>query len=91
MITQMLLNTKIGEFPKNFHATIEVDGYEIMIITERQSSITVSKKRGLGKGSHVVIYEPDPNATVEEAYRRAREVLEALVAADGGNRPPSQP
>ncbi len=80
MITQMMLNTKIGEFPKRFHATVEVGEYEIMIITEGRPSVTVSKKRGLSKGSHVVIYEPNPDLTVEEVYRRAREVLEALVS-----------
>ncbi len=76
---QALLSARIEEFPKNFHATIEVEGYEVMIVVEERTSITVSKKRGRGKGSHVVIYEPDPEATVEEVYRRAREVLEALV------------
>ncbi len=79
MITQVLLNAGIEDFPKNFHVTVEVDGYEVMIIIEERPSVTVSKKRGPCRGPHVVIYEPDPGATIEEVYRRVREVLEALV------------
>jgi hypothetical protein len=79
MITRALLGAKIEEFPKDFHATVEVDGYEVMIITEQRPSVTVSKKRGPGKGSHIVIHNPNPNLTVEEVYRKARETLEALT------------
>ncbi len=79
MITRALLGAKIEELPKDFHATIEVDGYEVMVIAEERLSVTVTKKRGPSRGSHVVIYNPDPDLTVEEVYRKAREVLEALV------------
>jgi cellulose biosynthesis protein BcsQ len=39
----------------------------------------VSRKRSPGKGSHVVIYDPNPDITVEEVYKKAREALEALA------------
>jgi hypothetical protein len=38
----------------------------------------VSRKRSPGKGSHIVIYDPD-DLTVAEIFKRARETLEALV------------
>ncbi len=79
MITRVLLSARIGELPKDFSATVEVDGYEIMIIIEERPSVTVSKKRSPGKGSHIVIYDPNPDIAVEEVYRKAREVLEALA------------
>ncbi len=80
MITQALLNAKVGELPKNFHATIEVGNYEVMIITERQVSVTVSRKKNPGRGAHVVLYDPDPELTIAEIYKKAREVLETLVS-----------
>jgi hypothetical protein len=59
MITRALLGAKIEEFPKDFHATVEVDGYEVMIITEQRPSVAVSKKRGPGRGPHIVICDPN--------------------------------
>jgi hypothetical protein len=79
MIMQVLFSTKIEELPRDFHVAVEVDSYEVMVVSEKQLSITVSKKRGPGRGSHVVIYNPDPKLTVEEVYKKAQELLEALV------------
>jgi hypothetical protein len=78
-IAKALISSRVGDLPEDFHATVEVDGYEIMIITERQVTVTVTKKRSPGKLSRVVIHNPDPDLTVEEVFRRARETLEALV------------
>jgi len=79
MITT-LLNAKIKELPKDFHAAVEIDGYEVMVITEHRISVTVSKRKGPCRGSHVVIYNPNPNITIEEVYKKAWEVLETLCA-----------
>jgi hypothetical protein len=78
-LTQALLNAKVGDLPKDFHVTMEVDDYEVMVITERQVSVTVHKKKGPGKGARVVVYDPDPDLTVAEIYRKARDTLEVLV------------
>jgi hypothetical protein len=77
-LTLALLNTRVKDLPKNFHVTVSVDEYEVMVITERQVSVTVTKKKGVGKGTHLVVYDPGPELTVMEIYRRAREVIEAL-------------
>jgi hypothetical protein len=70
--------TKVRELPKNFHTTIEVDDYEIMIITERKVTVTVTRKKSPGKLSHITIYNPG-DLTIAEIYKKARETLEALV------------
>jgi hypothetical protein len=77
-LTQALLNTRVKDLPKNFHATVSVDEYEVMVNTERQVTVTVTKKKGVGKGTHLVAYDPDPELTIMEIYRRAREVIETL-------------
>jgi len=78
-ITQALISSRVGDLPKDFHATVEVDGYEIMIITERQVAVTVTRKRSPGKLSRVVVYNPSPDLTIAEIYKKTREALEALV------------
>jgi hypothetical protein len=78
-IKQALLNTKVRDLPKDFHVTIEVDDYEVMVITERQLSVTINKKRGPGRDTHVVVYDPDAELTVMEIYKKARALIEELV------------
>ena len=58
-ITKGLISSRVGDLSKDFHATVEVDGYEIMIITEQQT-VAVTRKRSPGKLSRVVVYNPSP-------------------------------
>jgi len=80
-IVKTLISSRVRDLPKDFHATIEVDGYAVMMMTEERSTvtITVTRKRSPGKWSHVAVHDPDPDFTVEEVFRMAREALEALV------------
>jgi hypothetical protein len=79
-LTQVLLNTKVKDLPENFHVTVAVDEYyEVMIITERRVSITVNKKKGAGRDTHLVVYDPDPELTIVQIYQKARALIEEIV------------
>jgi len=75
-----LLNTRVKDLPENLHVTAAVDEYyEVMIITERRVSITVNKKKGVGKDTHLVVYDPDPELTLMQIYQKARALIEEIM------------
>jgi serine acetyltransferase len=86
-ITQILLNTRVGEIPAEnaaFKAVFYVDGYRIVVKTRTCCScyreIIVEKvAMEERQGSVATLCDVRPDATIGEVYQRAKELIESLI------------
>jgi hypothetical protein len=81
-LVEKLLGTKLRDFPKDFYASFVVGDYEVAVdLTEGdQPQVLVRLAReGYGKNSELDIRDPDPELTVGDVLKRAKEVIEPFV------------
>jgi hypothetical protein len=80
-ITRILFDTKIKELPKGFYVSTTIGDYYmyVHIVYDMPPVVYVEKKEGCGRTTTVKFRDPNPEATVGELFRRAKELIETSV------------
>jgi len=84
-IIHALFDAKIKELPKGFYASIAVGDYYmyVHVMYSMPPVVYVEKKEGCGRTTTVKFSGPNPEATVGELFRRAKELIEMSVDCVG--------
>ncbi len=82
---QILFNAKIKELPKGFYTSIQIGDYYMYVHTmyTEPSVVYVEKKEGCGRTTTVKFKDPNPELTVGELFRRAKELIEMSINCPG--------
>jgi len=77
----ILFNTRIKELPEDFYTSVKIGDYYMYVHTvyDMPPVLYVEKKDGCGRGTTIKFSGPDPDLTVGELFKRAKELIEASI------------
>jgi hypothetical protein len=81
----ILFNTKIKELPKGFYTSVKIGDYYMYVRTMHTVPpvVYVEKKDGCGMTTTIKFNDPNPDLTVGELFKRAKELIETSVNCSG--------
>jgi hypothetical protein len=69
--------------PEGFYTSITIGDYYMYVHVIPPPVVYVEKKEGCGRTTTVKFSDPNPEATVGELFRRAKELIETSVNCFG--------